>query len=313
MRAVEKSYLSGEQVFYKRDGDKASWRGPATVLGNKGTVYFLVHQGDIIRVSSCRLVSVGEAEEQMAGTENNEGTEHTQSRPSEVPSLASPTNSGSSSGIPPSSQLSSSVLSGEAHRKSALSEETHRRSVSSGDTHREEQTQSSHVFPTPTLPVDTSTLANEKESPAQQTEAQSLEEYQRPKSFPKSGDNISYKDGSNWIPGKVVSRGGKATSKKNGDYFNIETNSEQLGLHLNRVEWEYTNEGRNEEESLFAIIPEKDHGKPECIEAKQKELDSFKEFQVYDEVKDCGQERLSSRWVLTDKSTPLEKKTKAWV
>ena len=26
VRAVEKSYLSSEQVFYKRDGDKASWR-----------------------------------------------------------------------------------------------------------------------------------------------------------------------------------------------------------------------------------------------------------------------------------------------
>ena len=31
VRAVEKHYISGEQVFYKRDGDKAAWRGPATV------------------------------------------------------------------------------------------------------------------------------------------------------------------------------------------------------------------------------------------------------------------------------------------
>ena len=33
--------------------------------------------------------------------------------------------------------------------------------------------------------------------------------------------------------------------------------------------------------------------------------------QVYDEVKDVGQERLSSRWILTDKSTPTDKKIKA--
>ena len=42
-----------------------------------------------------------------------------------------------------------------------------------------------------------------------------------------------------------------------------------------------------------------------------KELEAFKNFGVYEEVKDDGQERLSSRWVMTDKSMETERKVKA--
>ena len=53
-------------------------------------------------------------------------------------------------------------------------------------------------------------------------------------------------------------------------------------------------------------------GQPsQCIDAKKKELQAFKKFGVYEEVEDRGQERLSSRWILTDKSTPTEVKVKA--
>ena len=67
VRAVERTYNQGEKVYYRRDSDKSRWRGPATVLGNKGSIYYLVHQGDVIRVAACRLVTVGEAEEQIGG------------------------------------------------------------------------------------------------------------------------------------------------------------------------------------------------------------------------------------------------------
>ena len=43
MRTIERVYKQGEEVYYRRDGDKAVWRGPATVLGSRGSVYFLLH------------------------------------------------------------------------------------------------------------------------------------------------------------------------------------------------------------------------------------------------------------------------------
>ena len=66
VRAVERTYTTREQVFFRRDGDKARWRGPATVLGNKGSVHYLVHQGDVIRVAACRIIAVGEEEKQFS-------------------------------------------------------------------------------------------------------------------------------------------------------------------------------------------------------------------------------------------------------
>ena len=44
VQAVERQYKAGEEVYYKRDSDSGVWRGPATVMGNKGSVHFLIHQ-----------------------------------------------------------------------------------------------------------------------------------------------------------------------------------------------------------------------------------------------------------------------------
>ena len=71
-REVERTYGAGEQVYYKRDGDKAAWRGPASVLGRRGSVHFLVHKGDVVRVTACRIVAIGEAEEQIGALESKE-------------------------------------------------------------------------------------------------------------------------------------------------------------------------------------------------------------------------------------------------
>ena len=57
------------------------------------------------------------------------------------------------------------------------------------------------------------------------------------------------------------------------------------------------------EEANVVTIPKKDHGLDVCVKAKEKELEAFKKFQVYEEVTDYGQEKLSSRWVMTDKSS----------
>ena len=40
------------------------------------------------------------------------------------------------------------------------------------------------------------------------------------------------------------------------------------------------------------LIPTKEHGSPECIAAKKKEMDTFKQFDVYLEVEDTGQSLL---------------------
>ena len=61
----------------------------------------------------------------------------------------------------------------------------------------------------------------------------------------------------------------------------------------------------------MVTIPKKDHGLDVCVKAKEKELRAFKKFQVYEEVTDYGQEKLSSRWVMIDKSNWKRTKFKA--
>ena len=48
-------------------------------------------------------------------------------------------------------------------------------------------------------------------------------------------------------------------------------------------------------------IPAKDQNTPEINEAKHKEIENLIKFDVFEEVDDCSQERISTRWVVTQK------------
>merc|ERR1712101_34810 len=48
-------------------------------------------------------------------------------------------------------------------------------------------------------------------------------------------------------------------------------------------------------------VPIKDHGKPEIVAAKNKEMKNLEFYETYEEVKDEGQETMGSRWVITEK------------
>ena len=108
----------------------------------------------------------------------------------------------------------------------------------------------------------------------------------------------------------------------NRDYFNAKTSEgSNLGIHLDKKVWRFHNATKNVEEEEensvdlekvnVVTIPKKDHRLNVCIKAKEKELKAFKKFQIYKEVTDYGQEKLSSRWVMTDKSNGKRTKLKA--
>ena len=46
-------------------------------------------------------------------------------------------------------------------------------------------------------------------------------------------------------------------------------------------------------------IPTKEQNTPEVKEAKHKEIENLVRYDVFEEVDDCGQERIGSRWVVT--------------
>ncbi len=54
-----------------------------------------------------------------------------------------------------------------------------------------------------------------------------------------------------------------------------------------------------QEEVLAVILPKERRDSPECMEAKQLELQKLIDFETYEEVEDEGQDRITTTWVLT--------------
>ena len=57
----------------------------------------------------------------------------------------------------------------------------------------------------------------------------------------------------------------------------------------------------NIETVMTVEIPVKEHGRMDCIEAKQTELQNLLNFETFEEIPDKGQSTIQSRWVLTEK------------
>ena len=130
-------------------------------------------------------------------------------------------------------------------------------------------------------------------------------------------DLVRYKLNSedDWIRAKLIDRAGKRGGKnenwwnvKNlstGHRYSVDTGNAQL---IERLD-EDTPE--NDEEVYITTIPRYLHAEKRCRDAKARELRSWDDFQVYEEVEDEGQFKLGTNWVLTEKIINGENGVKA--
>ena len=92
--------------------------------------------------------------------------------------------------------------------------------------------------------------------------------------------------------------------KVGGDYynhFNIKAaNGLEYHINLEKNHWKKI----QAEQALMAIIPRAQHGELECRKAKDLELQKLRDWGAYRIVKDEGQFRISSTWVLWMKQKP---------
>ncbi len=115
----------------------------------------------------------------------------------------------------------------------------------------------------------------------------------------KAEDKIELKMNSeSWIGATVLKRAGKVTGiYKNWYNLRMDNSSEIQSVDLETVEWRKIEESVN-----VVVIPRSRHCEEQCMEAKKIELNKLKEFNTYEEVEDTGQNRISTRWVLCEKS-----------
>jgi len=132
-----------------------------------------------------------------------------------------------------------------------------------------------------------------------------------------AGDVIRFRedDADEWERAIVLQRTGRSGSTKNT--FNVDKDEGGTRINCDKLHVERLTETLEqavykqfpanetvEEDTMFLMrVPDSE----EVQRAKATELERFKEFGVYQEVKDKGQFAVSSRWVVSQK----EKKTKA--
>ena len=51
VRAMERFYVQGEEMYYRRNNKRAKWHSLATPLRETQLIYFLVHQGNFVTVA----------------------------------------------------------------------------------------------------------------------------------------------------------------------------------------------------------------------------------------------------------------------
>ncbi|CAL4124045.1 unnamed protein product, partial [Meganyctiphanes norvegica] len=118
--------------------------------------------------------------------------------------------------------------------------------------------------------------------------------------LPSTGSEVKYipMGSKEWTKAKIISKGGKVGGKYQ-NWLNIEDEdgvNKSIDWKNGVSEWVTNSE---ESDELFVCVARLDT--KQIKDAKQRELDTWKEFKVTTEVPDRGQHALSPRWVCTEK------------
>ena len=125
-----------------------------------------------------------------------------------------------------------------------------------------------------------------------------------PKNFPNKNDAIEFKVAfqESWTHATVLGRAGKATGKHK-DWVNIKLpDGEKTCINLQDAEWRSS---VNHSDVNVVMVPKSRHSEIECLQAKQTEIQKLQEFQTYEEIKDVGQFKISTTWVLSEKGEEI--------
>lgn len=296
LRAMDTVFEKGDEVYFKRE-DSKKWHGPGRVIAQDGKVVFVRHGSGYIRVHPCRLIKVGQEL-----TTKEDGAVQSEHKGAVKP------------------DKTTQNLSGSQHKRSSNREQRPYEKDSESEDDEITQRSSNEVMEI-VLPQQASGNAENDVPPTATNEipvanndvqgadngVQGEERIRSNSKYPKPKENIKYKvrGEDNWNIAEVVSKGGKKGGSNEG-YFNVRRHGEDrlVGLELNSEEIEeWRTISKNDEESANVVfIPTHRHDEPEVVKAKDKELQAWLDFNVFDRVEDVGQPSISTRWVITEKS-----------
>ena len=286
IRANMEKYSTGDKVYFKEDGVN-KWQGPGTVIGQDRQVVFVRHGAHYRRIPTCRLKKVSGVTILPKKKSSEVKRKNIAQKVEEECSDESDSES-------------------DFEVESASEQETTAQHALEGGSTEEVQVEGiTQVTNEPILTIGKSStevlpeigdIAEDVEALAQ-VETVLIDNCSTEIVLPEIGDHINFKmiNDEEWREADVLGRAGKATGK-NKNWMNIKEGDEMYSINFEKVlEW-HIEEGVN-----VVMIPRKDHGKPGIIEAKMKELNSWKDLEAYEEVLYDGQSCIETIWLVTEK------------
>ena len=250
--------------IYYKRPDSQEWKGPGVVIGQDGPIVFVRHGGMVVRVHKCRLRKVNQPETDNELQHDNVDPDH---QPRDEPT------------------------------------QNHQDNNSDHDDQIGTDTEDEVIL------EDGAGNHNDNEPDIEEPNIRDndIEPIRNPNPVIKPGQFIRYThiDNDDIIQAKVLSRAGKATGNRK-NWFNIQVTDppdikgEEMSTDLSQVTDLEIIQPRIQDPDENVLITDdiKFH------DAKLKELQSWKQNNVFKEVKDVGQKCVSTRWVCSLKSTP---------
>ena len=306
IRTADHIYQPGDYVYYRREKDDR-WLGPGKVMWQDNKVIMVRHGGYCTRVSANRLLPVKEELRQRIEAGEIAGADIEKEAIKEAQTLDNSNNQVSTE----NNQVKESTNSRRGNivqQPEADNDAVDNIEIQNDEPNAEEATDTNNVDH---LQNDNTDVENNPQPPPKKNVG-------RPKANKTKGstsivfkqqERIMIRINDSWKPALIMSRAGKASCKASSNWYNIELDSgEKFATDMSTQEYRKINEDAEiimmvSHEILAVLVPRDRHNSEECIQAKFNELEKLKEFNTYKEVKDEGQERITTTWVMTEKGT----------
>ena len=265
-------FENGDIVWYKRERD-GKWKGPAKVIFQDGKVVWVRHGAAAVRVSVNRIIKQGQEITKESMEERGEIDKADSDEAVDEIDVADPDDGGDTE------ILKAAEITTEQNAEIDDDNET-----SEGGRKRKAP---EHVE---------AETRNSKRSRAAGHPPSRADKIQL-----KKDDHIQINlDEEEWLGATVIDRA--KVSGKYYNYFNVlGEDGLERNVDLERIEFRKV----TEEEVNMVQIPREDQNSEECRKAKVVELEKLKSFDSFEEVEDCGQYRISCRWILWKKGAEV--------
>ena len=328
------TYIQGDKVYYKREQHK-TWLGPATVVGMTGNQVLIKHGGQLLRAHPCKVRLVHQRQDPPEDQEEKHKRTKKSSSRNQVPEKQNAPEVTTDEDDPEPTKKSqqqppkASGINKRPKRTSRVQTRNYNLRHKRRQTPPPEHPANDSLLPSETdpeedTPQDGHSEGNIVEVPSEPTYAEIAvpnednQEDEAPASGPvvervpedepsldiedtpgqKEIDPDPTEDNTNPTEDSTDPKEDMSTHKEdNADPAEVKDKTQEEKDKTHDVD---DSEPDSDDEEIILLAASK-LGKEELLTARTREIDKLREFNVFEEVPDTGQQPVTTRWVMTRK------------